>query len=109
LKEALAVSLRQSALLNVLSEDKVSASLKMMTRAAGTPLTPEITREVCLRSGSKAYLVGAIAALGSEYVLGLKAINCQNGDTLAQEQATAPSKEKVLGTLGKAVAKLRQE
>jgi len=109
LKEALAVSLRQSALLNVLSDDKVGASLKMMTRAASTPLTPEIAREVCLRSGSKAYIVGAIAALGKEYVLGLKAMNCQNGDTLAQEQATAPSKEKVLDTLGHAVAKLRGE
>ncbi len=109
LKEALAVSLRQSALLNVLSDDKVGASLKMMTRAASTPLTPEIAREVCLRSGSKAYIVGAIAALGKEYVLSLKAMNCQNGDTLAQEQATAPSKEKVLDTLGHAVAKLRGE
>ena len=109
LKEALAVSLRQSALLNVLSDDKVGASLKMMTRAASTPLTPEIAREVCLRSGSKAYIVGTIAALGKEYVLGLKAMNCQDGDTLAQEQATAPSKEKVLDTLGHAVAKLRGE
>ncbi len=81
----------------------------MMTRAPNTPLTPEIAREVCLRSGSKAYIVGAIAALGKEYVLSLKAMNCQNGDTLAQEQATAPSKEKVLDTLGHAVAKLRGE
>jgi hypothetical protein len=35
-------------------------------------------------------------------VLGLKAVNCQNGDTLAQDQVTAASKEKVLGLLGKA-------
>jgi serine/threonine protein kinase/tetratricopeptide (TPR) repeat protein len=109
LKQALAVALRQSALINVLSDDKVGASLKMMTRPASTPLTPEIAREVCLRSGSKAYIAGAIAALGSEYVLGLKAVNCQNGDILGQEQATAHSKEKVLGTLGDAVAKLRRE
>ena len=109
LKQALAVALRQSALLNVLSDDKVAASLKMMTRAANTPLTPEIAREVCLRSGSKAYIAGAIAALGSEYVLGLKAVNCQNGETLGQEQATAHSKENVLDTLGGAVAKLRRE
>ncbi|MGA8539178.1 MAG: hypothetical protein WB566_06735, partial [Terriglobales bacterium] len=109
LKQALAVALRQSALLNVLSDDKVGGSLKMMTRPASTPLTPELAREVCLRSGSRAYIAGAIAALGSEYVLGLKAVNCQSGDTLAEEQATAHSKEKVLGTLGDAVAKLRRE
>jgi serine/threonine protein kinase/tetratricopeptide (TPR) repeat protein len=109
LKQALAVALRQSALINVLSDDQVGASLKMMTRERNTPLTPEIAREVCLRSGSKAYIVGAIALLGSEYVLGLRATNCQNGETLAQEQATASSKEKVLDTLGGAVAKLRRE
>jgi hypothetical protein len=47
--------------------------------------------------------------LGSEFVLGLKAVNCQNGDTLAQEQMTAASKEKVLDTLGDAASKLRAE
>jgi len=109
LKQALAVALRQSAFLNVLSDDKVGASLKMMTRAESTPLTPEIAREVCERSGSKAYISGAITTLGSEYVLGLKAMNCQNGETLAQEQATAPAKEKVLEMLGNAVSKLRGE
>jgi tetratricopeptide (TPR) repeat protein len=81
----------------------------MMMRAESTPLTPEIAREVCERSGSKAYVSGAITTLGSEYVLGLKAINCQNGETLAQEQATAPAKEKVLEMLGSTVSKLRGE
>jgi tetratricopeptide (TPR) repeat protein len=45
--------------------------------------------------------------LGSEYVLGLKAVNCQNGDALAEEQVTAASKEKVLDALGDAASKLR--
>jgi eukaryotic-like serine/threonine-protein kinase len=57
--------------------------------------------------GSKAYIAGSVGSLGSEYVLGLKAVNCQNGDTLAQEQVTAASKEQVLDSLGKAAAKLR--
>jgi tetratricopeptide (TPR) repeat protein len=42
-------------------------------------------------------------------VLGLKAVNCRSGDTLAEEQATAASKEKVLDTLGEAASKLRGE
>jgi hypothetical protein len=42
-------------------------------------------------------------------VLGLKAVNCQSGDTLAQEQVTAASKEKVLDALGEAASKLRGE
>ena len=68
-----------------------------------------MARELCQRAGSKAYIAGAIASLGSEYVLGLKAVNCRSGDTLAQEQVTAASKEKVLDALGEAASKLRGE
>ena len=90
LKQALTTALRQSPFLNVLSDNKVSATLQLMTRPVNTPLTPEVTREVCLRANSKAWIGGSIASVGSEYVVGLKALNCQNGDTLAQEQVLLP-------------------
>ena len=77
LKTALSVSLRQSPFLNVLSDSEVAKTLQLMTRPAGTKLTPEIARELCQRAGSKAYLAGSIGSLGSQYVLGLKAVNCQ--------------------------------
>ena len=109
LEEALTVALRQSPFLNLLSDDKVGATLKLMMRPANTRLTPDVTRELCQRVGSTAYVEGSIAALGSEYVIGLKAVNCQNGDTLAQEQVTAADKEKALGALGNVAAKLRRK
>ena len=109
LKTALNVSLRQSPFLNVLADSEVAKTLQQMTRPASTKLTPEVARELCQRAGSKAYLAGSIGNLGSEYVLGLKAVNCQNGDTLAQEQVTAASKEKVLNALGEAASRLRSE
>jgi serine/threonine protein kinase/tetratricopeptide (TPR) repeat protein len=109
LKTALNVSLRQSPFLNVLSDSDVTKTLQQMTRPAGTKLTPEVARELCLRAGSKAYIAGAIGSLGSKYVLELKATNCQRGDTLAEEQVTAASKEKVLDALGGAASKLRSE
>ena len=107
LKRALVVALTQSPFLNILPDSKVSATLKQMTRPVNTPLTAAVTREVCQRTGSEAYVAGAIAFLGSDYVVGLKAVNCQTGDTLAQEQSTATGKEKVIGALGDAAAKLR--
>ena len=107
LKTALSISLRQSPFLNVLSDSQVSKTMQLMTLPGSTKLTPEMARELCLRAGSKAYIAGAIGSLGSEYMLALKAVNCQNGDTLAQEQASAASKEKVLDTLGEAASKLR--
>ncbi len=109
LKTALSVALDQSPFLNVLPEAKVATTLKLMTRPASTTLTPEAAREVCQRTGSKAYLAGSIDNLGSQYVVGLTAVNCQTGDLLAQEQATAPAKEQVLAMVGKMAAKLRGE
>jgi serine/threonine protein kinase len=109
LKTGLSVALNQSPFLNVLSENTVAETLQQMTRAPGTRLMPELAREVCLRAGSKAYIAGSIAKLGEEYVVGLKTINCRDGDTLAQEQVTSPSKERVLDVLGGAVSKLRAE
>jgi serine/threonine protein kinase/tetratricopeptide (TPR) repeat protein len=109
LKTALNVSLRQSPFLNVLSDSEVAKTLQQMTRPISTKLTPEVARELCQRAGSKAYIAGSIGGLGSEFVLGLKAVNCQSGDTLGQEQVTAASKEKVLDALGDAASKLRGE
>ena len=107
LKTALNVSLRQSPFLNVLSDSEVAKTLRLMTRPADTKLTPDVARELCQRAGSKAYIAGAIGSLGSEYVLALKAVNCQSGEALAEEQVTAASKEKVLDALGEAASKLR--
>jgi len=109
LKTALTYSLRQSPFLSVLPDRDVAKILQQMTLPANTKLTPKIARELCQRTGSMAYIAGSIGSLGSEYVLGLKAVNCQSEDTLAQEQGTAASKEKVLNALGDAASKLRGE
>jgi hypothetical protein len=109
LKQALTLTLKQSPFLNILPESKISKTLKLMTREPTAVLTPAVASELCQRAGSKAFVAGAIGPLGPEYVLGLKAVNCRNGDTLAQEQVTAPAKEKVLAVLGDAATKLRTE
>jgi len=109
LKQALAVDLGQSPFLNILSEEKVRQTLQQMTRSPSDLLTRDLAREVCQRAGSKAYLAGSIAALGTQYVIGLEALNCASGDVLAREQVTAVGKEQVLPALGQAAAKLRNE
>ncbi len=109
LKQALSVSLRQSPFLNVLSDERVASTLRMMTKPADTKLTTDVARELCLRAGSKVFVSGSIANIGSDYVVGLKAVNCTTGDVLAQEQVQATGKEKVLDALGQAASKLRTE
>ena len=107
LKTALNLSLRQSPFLNVLPDTKVAKTLQLMTRPAGTKLTPDLARELCQRAGSKAYIAGAIGSLGKQYVLALEAVNCQSGEALAREQVTAASRDQVLAELGGAASKLR--
>jgi tetratricopeptide (TPR) repeat protein/class 3 adenylate cyclase len=109
LKQALSISLRQSPFLNIIPEEKVGATLKLMTRPAETRITPSVARDVCERANSKAYIAGLVAPLGSQYVIGLNAVNCHTGEMLAQQQSQAAGKEKVLDALGNAAAKLREE
>ena len=108
LKQAIAVELSQSPLVDILSEARIRATLKLMSKPVDTKITPDVAREVCQRSGSRTYVTGSILSLGSEYVIGLNAVNCQTGDVLAQEQATAENKEHVLKAVDDASTKLRQ-
>jgi eukaryotic-like serine/threonine-protein kinase len=107
LRQGLSVQLAQSPFLSIISDQQVQQTLGLMGQPGDAKLTPAIARELCQRTGSAAVLNGSIASLGSQYVLGLKAVNCRTGDTMAEEQAQASGKEQVLSTMDKAVAKLR--
>ena len=109
LKQGLAVQLEQSPFLQLVSDRKVNEALKLTGRAADDRLTPEVTREVCQRMGSTALVTGSIAELGTQYVIGLKALNCSNGDVLGEAQERAAGKEAVLKALDTAAVSLRSE
>ncbi len=109
LKTALAVDLGQSPFLNVYPDSGIQRALKFMNRPADTRITREVGREICQRNAIKAMLTGSISSLGSQYVITLDAVNGATGDTLAETQAQAPSKEKVLDALGSAATQLRSK
>jgi serine/threonine protein kinase len=108
LKQGLSVQLEQSPFLELVSELKVNDTLKLMGRSPDDRLTADVAREVCQRTGSKAMLTGSIAELGSEYVIGLKAVDCNTGEMLAEEQEQGARKEDVLNALDQATTKLRR-
>jgi eukaryotic-like serine/threonine-protein kinase len=109
LREGLAAQLEQSPFLNLVSDQRVAQTLTLMRQPKQARLTADIARDVCQRTGSAATIEGSISSLGSQYVLGLKAVNCQTGDVLAAEQVTASGKEQVLKALGDAATKLREK
>ena len=108
LKQALTVQLLQSPFLNILPEQRVRDTLKLMGRPTDDLVNKSVGREICQRASVKAMLAGSIAKLGNQYVIGLDALNCQTGDLLASEQVQADGKEAVLKALGNAASSMRQ-
>ena len=108
LRQGLSAGLQQSPFLNLLSEQKIEQTLQLMGKNPETKMTPEVARELCTRAGSKAYLSGSISTMGRQYVIGINAVNCQTGDSLARQQVTADNKEGVLKALDSATIKLRE-
>ena len=108
LKQALTIQLSQSPFLNIVSDRKIEETLRLMGQPTQR-ITPDLAREICIRTGSKATVLGSISSLGSQYVIGLSAVACGNGDTLATEQGQAAGKQDVLKTLGRAAKDLRRK
>jgi len=109
LKLKLADSLGDSPYLNVVSDQEVSDTLKLMELPANERLTPKVTIEVCKRTGSKAMLTGTITRLGNSYEINLNATNCQTGEKLAGSSEEAKGQEDVLNALVKASSRVRQQ
>jgi tetratricopeptide (TPR) repeat protein len=107
LRQGLSAELEQSPFLSLISDSRIAQTLTLMNQPAQAKLTHALTREVCQRTGGAASIEGSISSLATQYVLGLKAINCGTGDVLSDEQVTANGKEQVLKALADAAAKLR--
>ena len=109
LRQGLAAQLEQSPYLSLLSDGEVAQTLALMGKEKDTRLTVDLAREVCERTGKAIVIDGSIAALGSEYVLGFRAIDCHTGEILVTEQTQADGKEHVLDAMAKSAAKLRRK
>jgi DNA-binding winged helix-turn-helix (wHTH) protein len=109
LKQGLAAQLSQSPFFNLLSDQGVTETLTAMGRTPSDSLSLDVAREICVRNNSKVVVAGSISSLGTQYVIGLKAVNCDSGEVFAQEQVEAAAKEGVLTALSQETTKLRQK
>jgi len=109
LKEWLRVELDQSPCLNIMPDENVTKLLRYAGRSPNERVTPELGLELCRRAASKAMLVGSIASLGRNYIIELKAVNCENAEPLAEEQKEAKSQEEVLTKLHDASVSIRSK
>jgi eukaryotic-like serine/threonine-protein kinase len=107
LRQGLAVELQQSPFFSLISDQQIQSTLALMGQPKDARLTPETARQICERTGSTAMLAGSVAALGSRYVVGLRAENCHTGSILDQEQAVSANREDVLNSLSQTAHKFR--
>ena len=107
LRQGLTVQLEQSPFLSLVDEERMQQVLGLMGQPPSAPMTPSIALEACQRSGAAAVIDGSIVRLGSQFVLWLRARDCQNGAVIDEEQMQAARKEDVLGTLSRMSSKFR--
>jgi len=108
LKQAFEIDLEQSPYIDVMSEREAASSLQLMGRGQGSAITPDVAREICVRSNRQVVLTGSILPLGREYLLTVEATDCTNGSQIAGAKAEAGAKEKVLAALDTVADKVRR-
>ena len=109
LRKAVSIDLGQSPYLNIVADDKIRQTLRLMGKPLDTRVSPEVGREICQRNGIKAMLAGSLAALGNQYLLALEVTNVGSGDVLAEERVQATGKDQILSLLGKSNERLREK
>jgi eukaryotic-like serine/threonine-protein kinase len=107
LREALEISLQESPFLLIMEDEQVRQTLQLMGRPPTDRITNPVAREICVRTGEKAMIGGAIASLDKAYAITLVATDCQSGKTLAREQVEAEDKERSLRAVVTAATALR--
>jgi eukaryotic-like serine/threonine-protein kinase len=107
LKEALAIQLEQSPLLQLVSDAELHTNLPYLGQTKDQRITPELAQQLGQRLGVKAYLAGSIANLGSSYVIQINAVNVATSEVFAREQVTAADKTGVLHAVSQAATSMR--
>lgn len=107
-EQALVIGLEQSPAIRIVSEHEVVRTLRLMQRPADTRLTPGVAWDVCRRTSSGAVLGGSVSMLGRDYVVGLNAVDCHTGESIARQQVHASRKEDVLAALDRALPEIRR-
>ncbi|HZQ18642.1 MAG TPA: protein kinase [Terriglobales bacterium] len=107
LKEALAIQLEQSPMIQLVSDAELHDSLQYLGQPKDQHITAELAQQIGQRLGVKAYLAGTITTMGPSYVISINAVNCATGDVFGREQVTAADKSAVLSAVSNAATAMR--
>jgi serine/threonine protein kinase/Flp pilus assembly protein TadD len=109
LRQGLAVQLQQSPFLDIFPDQRIRATLQLMSLSPDEKVTRDRAREICQRQGLKAFIAGTIVKFDRNYSITLEALNGQTGAQVALVQVEAEGKDQVLKALSKAASELREK
>jgi len=106
---AVAIEFEQSPRLRVLSPEGLRGLLQQAGENPDSPITRSAAHRVCGPAGVPAIVVGSIAMMGRNYVMGLEAVACVTGETLARRQTEVTGKEQVLRAMERLTSLVRSD
>lgn len=108
LREALLVDLSQSPVVKIVPNGTIVSTLALMGKPADTRLDGNTAREVALRDGIKAVVVGQISPVTEGYVLTARLLHADTGNELAAERAVARTSGDLIDAIDELSRKLRE-
>lgn len=109
LSEALRVSLRQSAYVNILPQERVIAALKLMKLTLDHPIDKNTAIDIAKREGVNLMVESQINQLGTKYLLTSNIINVRSRETLRIKRVEISRIEEILGGVDKLASGIREE
>jgi serine/threonine protein kinase/tetratricopeptide (TPR) repeat protein len=106
--EAIRVDLAQSPNVQVLTPRQVRTALERLERSASVALDDSLAREVALREGVKAFVVGRVSNLARAYTLTVELVGAESGEALAAVRETAPDSSALIAAVERASRRLRE-
>ena len=105
--EALRIDLGQTRVVRVLDASEVRTALQRMGRADGR-VDPATARELALREGGKAYLVGEVTGAGRGFLLTARLLATEGDAELVALRETAADDNGVLAAIDRLSKRLRE-
>jgi tetratricopeptide (TPR) repeat protein/tRNA A-37 threonylcarbamoyl transferase component Bud32 len=106
--EAFRIDIAQSPVVSVLGSSTVGDALARMNRDSRQPLDAAAAREVALREGAKAVVVGEISPIGKGLVLSAKLVAAVDGAELAAVRETANDEGQILPAIDRLSKRVRE-
>ena len=107
ISDAFRVDFSQSPHVEVMTPRQLSAALERMERSAEVAVDDSLARELALREGVKAFVVGRVSRIGTQWGLNVELVGAESGAALAAVRETAADSNGLIAAVDRASEALR--